>query len=503
MSKLASVNSRNLDLSLYKTHITATGLPPLSRSFLVTLQSRSPYTVSLNSSSLLFDSNIFRFCIPLKTINSKFNSIPDSNEIPLVKLEPLIHNFLLHSSQFGFFLNVRRFKEALLGHSGQRPAPVLLDVVHLWAIHLSGSAEFTAYESNYLSRALHTAVNALSGVHSGNTVLYTTQAEVLLTLYFVQNTRFLEAKYHLSTAVSLVISSGLHRIRSAESYATGGHSTASRGSMTPPRDGIEECERINAFWTVLTVNNCWTTADGSPSNISYTDPDTRIDTPWPLDLNAPGSHSQVPPESSFGTVTAFLGNQPDSGTSMAALHAKAAILFEQASKLASQYHPNMNNKRQFYASFTSADTLIERFKLSLPTVHSHSSREMIVTHSLAHVATIQLHNPFVMDTDASRSRVITSARTIVANIAQVPLNKFGYIDPIMGTLFMAACQVFVTELKRLRRHRPMNSPVPPEERFVVDATETILAAMNIFAPSCQLMNSQLIAMQRRISSFST
>ncbi|KAF7326668.1 Fungal-trans domain-containing protein [Mycena venus] len=155
----------------------------------------------------------------------------------------------------------------------------------------------------------------------------------------------------------------------------------------------------------------------------------------------------------------------------------------------------MNNKRQFYVSFKSADTLIERFKLSLPTVHSHSSREMIVTHGLAHVATIQLHNPFVMDTDASRSRVITSARTIVANIAQVPLNKFGYIDPIMGTLLMAACQVFVTELKRLR-HRPINSPVPPEERLAMDATETVLAAMNIFAPSCQLMNSQLIAMQQ-------
>ncbi len=46
------------------------------------------------------------------------------------------------------------------------------------------------------------------------------------------------------------------------------------------------------------------------------------------------------PESSIGTVTAFLANQPDNGVSEAALHAKAAILFEQASRLAVQYRPS-------------------------------------------------------------------------------------------------------------------------------------------------------------------
>ncbi|KAF7364925.1 Fungal-trans domain-containing protein [Mycena venus] len=463
----------------------------------VPLALQNPYSASRHSSSHSRSSS--SSSVPLSPLYSAAPSrhstpfrVPTSAlaEVPSIKLEPLIRNFLQHCSQFGFFLNVHRFQEAAKGRSGQRPAPVLLDVVHLWGIHLSGSDEFTAYEASYLSRALHTAVNALSGTHSSNTVLHSIQAEVLLSYYFVRNTRFLEAKYHLSAAVSLVISSGLHRIRSAEPYAAVGRTLAA------PRDPIEECERINAFWTVLTLNNCWTVADGSPSNISYTDPNVRIDTPWPLDINSSGLHNQVLPNSNFGTVTAFLGNQPDSGVSVSALHAKAAILFEQASQLAAQYRPNMNNKRQFYASFKSADTSIERFKLSLPTVHSQSSREMIVVHSLAHVATIQLHNPFVADTDASRSRVVTSARTIVANLAQVPLNKFGYIDPIMGTLLMAACQVFVAELARFRRHRPLNSAAPPEERLVIDAIETVLAAMNILAPSCQLINSQLIAMQQ-------
>ncbi|KAJ7364826.1 hypothetical protein DFH08DRAFT_799143 [Mycena albidolilacea] len=54
-----------------------------------------------------------------------------SKEIPIAKLEPL--------SQFGFFLNIHNFQEAIMGRSGQRPAAVLIDVVYLWAIYLSGS----------------------------------------------------------------------------------------------------------------------------------------------------------------------------------------------------------------------------------------------------------------------------------------------------------------------------------------------------------------------------
>ncbi|KAJ7451627.1 Zn(2)-Cys(6) binuclear cluster domain-containing protein [Mycena latifolia] len=431
--------------------------------------------------------------------SSPLSASASSEGIPLIELENLILNFLNHGSQFGFFLNVHTFREAALGRSGQRPAAVLLDVVYLWAIHLSGSDEFTMYEVAYLSRALRTAVDALSGTHY-NAVLHSIQAEVLLAHYFLRNTRFLEGKYHLSAAVSLVISSGLHRIRSADSYSAGGPLGPAFHALAPPRDAIDEGERINAFWTVLTLNNCWTTADGSPSNISYTVPDARIDTPWPLDINAPAFHNQDLPDLSIGTVTTFLANMPDTGTSMSALHAKAAILFEQASRLASQYRPNMNNEQlnQLYVSFNAMDTLIEGFKLVLPTVHLHSTREMLVIHSLVHVATIQLHNPFGAEVEASRLRELAAAQAVVANLGQVPVNDFLYIDPIMGTLLMATCQVFVAELVRCRRHRPLNinTPVPQEERLLMDAVETVLAVMNVFAPSCRLMDSQLNTMRQ-------
>ncbi|KAJ7143488.1 Zn(2)-Cys(6) binuclear cluster domain-containing protein [Mycena crocata] len=419
-----------------------------------------------------------------------------SEGIPLVELETMIHTFLHHSSQFGFFLNVQNFREAVMGRSGQRPAAVLLDVVYLWAIHLSGSEEFTIYEPHYLSRALRTAVDSLSGTRSHNTVLHSIQAEVLLAHYFIQNTRFLEGKYHLSAAVSLVISSGLHRIRSADSYAVSGPLGPAFSALPPARDEIEESERINGFWTVLTLNNCWTTADGSPSNISYTVPDARIDTPWPLDINAPALQTHGLPELSIGTVTTFLANLPDSGASVAAFHAKAAILFEQASRLASQYRPNMtkDQSNQFYVSFNSIDTLLEGFKIVLPTVHL--GREMLVIRSLVHVASIQLHNPFIVDIDGSRLRGVEAARAVVADLGQTPVNDFGFIDPIMGTLLMATCQVFVAEIARHRRHRPLNSPVPQEERSFMDAVDIVLTVMNIFAPGCRLMDSQLHTMRQ-------
>ncbi|KAJ6534356.1 hypothetical protein B0H19DRAFT_1272078 [Mycena capillaripes] len=456
---------------------------------------RNPYTASSSSHG---DS----VHLPHSPLSQQYTSYPASVPmgIPQVDLDSLVHKFLHHSSQFGFFLNIQRFGEAAMNRSGQRPTALLRNVVHLWAIHLSGSDRFIIYEPEYLSRALRTAVDALSGTHHHNTILHTIQAEVLLSHYFLQNTRFLEGKYHVTKAVSLAISSHLHRIRSGDSnsYAGGGGLGSASPRLPPPRDATEEAERVAAFWAVLTLDNCWTAADGSPSNILYTGADTRIDTPWPLDINAPGLHAQMMPDSSLGTVTNFLANRFDSAVSVAALHAKAAILFTQAAQLASQYRPIMSNEQssQFYRSFNSIDTLIEGFKTTLPAIHSHPTRQMLIIHSLVHVATIQLHTPFVVNVEPSGLRVLDSARAVVTALAELPMNEFLFIDPIMGTLFMATSQAFITELQHFRRHRPWNGRIPHEESALTSSIETVLAAMNIFAARCPLMESQLRTMRQ-------
>jgi hypothetical protein len=60
-------------------------------------------------------------------------------------------------------------------------------------------------------------------------------------------------------------------------------------------------EQINAFWTVVIVNNHWVVAYGSPSAIPYCD--MPIDTPWPIDFD--GSVSSVSNFSTCSTLSAI------------------------------------------------------------------------------------------------------------------------------------------------------------------------------------------------------
>ncbi|KAK7058174.1 fungal-trans domain-containing protein [Favolaschia claudopus] len=444
--------------------------------------------------------------------------------------EALIQTFLKHSCQFGFFLNMRNFNDTVLRPTSPgnipRPTRFLLAVIDLWAIHLSSSPDdyIRASEGVYLSRALRASVDALAGVSLHHTLIHAIQAEVLLSHYFLRNLRFLEGKYHISSAVSLVLSSGLHRIRSADAFNLAlmlPFRRLAQPGLPPPRDTREENERINAFWAVLTLNNGWTAVDGSPSNFSYTggeaDIAARIDTPWPVDID---DDDAAYLKSSMGTVTSFLAGLPDNGTSVTALKVKAMILFEQASRLAAQYREDMlaEQSHQFYNSFNALDALIEQFKITMTislssssssahsTHDSRRSRNLFVIHCLVNVATIQLHNPLVFSSrnmgESSRVRVLGAARSIADNIAarapDIAIGEFGFIDPIVGTLLFATAQVFIAELRRSRANRSIDSiePIPREERELIGLIESVMGVMNVFAPTCRLMESQLITLQQ-------
>jgi hypothetical protein len=188
-----------------------------------------------------------------------------------------VHNFLHNASCFGFFLDAQAFHDAVTSTAGRNLPPVLLNVLYLWGVHLSKDARITVYEPAFLAHALRSTASSLSGTHP-RTVLHSIQASVLLAYYFIRTVRFLEAKYHTSAAVSIAVSAGLHRIRGAHSGAP-----PTSEALPPPVDPLEEGERINAFWSVLTLNNCWAGMDGSPSNVVYGPAGLKIDTPWPLE----------------------------------------------------------------------------------------------------------------------------------------------------------------------------------------------------------------------------
>jgi hypothetical protein len=197
-----------------------------------------------------------------------------------------VHNFLHHASCFGFFLDTQAFHDAVTSTHGRDLPPVLLNVMYLWGIHLSKDARVTAYEPAFLQHALRSTAGSLAGSHP-RMILHSMQASVLLAYYFVRKARFLESRYHISAAVSIALSAGLHRVRSAAQAGVGdrgvGVLPSGHAALPAPQSAAEEGERISAFWTVLTLNNCWAGTDGSPSNVSYGEGGLKIDTPWPLE----------------------------------------------------------------------------------------------------------------------------------------------------------------------------------------------------------------------------
>lgn len=181
-----------------------------------------------------------------------------------------------------------RFQASLLNGQAPgrmtRPSCALAAATYLWAIRLSNDPSVKNHEQTYLTRATQEAATALSGPHPDR-VMQSIQAEVLLSTYFFANGRFFEGKYHVTTAVSMVFSAGLHKIRSATpQYQAPMAGNSSR--LPEPRDSIEEGERILALWTVLDLDKHWAVALEHTPNFEYsTHPlATKIDTPWPLEM---------------------------------------------------------------------------------------------------------------------------------------------------------------------------------------------------------------------------
>ncbi|KAJ7918524.1 hypothetical protein B0H13DRAFT_2269065 [Mycena leptocephala] len=374
------------------------------------------------------------------TSTSHLSSNPGHKPHSIDFFQALISNFMRYGSQIGFFLDPQLFEAVSRGAApSQVASPALLDTVYLWGAHLSRSDKLSVHETSFLSDALRSTAASLANARCTKAILQTIQAEILLAQYFFRNARILEGKYHGSAAVSITLSSGLHKIRSADVR----DSVRTTAGLSPTAN---EGERINAFWAALTLNNCWFTADGSPRDVSY----SVVDTPWPLGIEA---YSEV--------------------------HAEAHI---------SHRSPNT-----FSSEFSTLDGVIEALKQMLPPVQPNGTESLLlVIHTLAHVATIQLHNPFCLNSGGSRARAGSAAMAVVGLLRQANLRNLGYIDAIVGTLWTAACQVFITELSRAR-YSPGGAK---NVQQLCEAVETLLAAMSLFSRDCRMIELQLATAQQ-------
>ncbi|KAJ7708095.1 hypothetical protein B0H17DRAFT_1191592 [Mycena rosella] len=408
------------------------------------------------------------------------NSMP--TELPFIVLQALVHNFLHNAFCFGFFLDTQAFHDAVTSNPGRTLPPVLLNVLYLWGVHLAKDSRITAYEPAFLAHALRSTAGSLAGTHS-RTVLHSMQASVLLAYYFVRNARFLEGKYHASAAVAIAVSAGLHRIRGAAPAAESVLACSVAGVLGPPKDAGEEGERISAFWSVLNLNNCWAGMDGAPSNVVYGPGGLTIDTPWPLDTRDYVERPYLLPAESSGTVAKLLAGGPDTARSGPALYAKAGILFEEATRLNLRYRTSGIPPPDPESS--ALDRRINTLIHALPSVRCKRS---LVVHTLAHGATIQLHHHLAKERTASRGKALAAARAVVDIISKLDVPKIGLIDPVLAPLWTSTCLVFLGELGR--------QPSQHESKDLKGAFGKVIATMEVFAPHCRLMTTQLEAVRK-------
>ncbi|KAJ7042034.1 hypothetical protein C8F04DRAFT_1297454 [Mycena alexandri] len=392
-----------------------------------------------------------------------------------------------YAHEIGFFLNQKRFRNACLRMRGDQEDPpvALLNSVCLWAACLSSSGSFASHENNLLSQALTMAPTILSSTHRLK-IIYGIQTEVLLCQYFLYKGRLVEAHYHLSVAVSHVVLGGFSSIRSSRG------SRSSRSAISIPHDRIEEGEIIIGFWTVYSLDKIWSSVLNFPSNFSAES--DNVDTPWPLEMEE-YEGNQLPQQlQSYNTVQRFIDDAPSDtdGFSGLAILAKSAILLDRATAVSKQWRANMTpaETTAFLKPFTKLNNRIQKFRDRLPPLSPSASSakpRIILAHTIAHVAAIQLNRPFIAVNPPCHELCLAACRSIVWIVRTGGLRDIPSINPIIGTVWTMTVQILTQEIMRLR-HVPNVAAVVAD---LMTGRDEIVAVASLFSTDCPFMQFQL------------
>ncbi|THU91337.1 hypothetical protein K435DRAFT_801310 [Dendrothele bispora CBS 962.96] len=487
-------------------------------------------------------------------------SAQKSEEVPLQLRQNLLSAFIPYAKDLGFFLDLTKICTIILSTSSQGirhvetlpVTPALIHIIFLLGSHLSTSSQITAFEPGFLSRATESVSHILSfpttnipGMttpdYSQQKVLEAIQSHVLLAQYFFLTGRKLKGKYSVTIAVSLVLGTRMHCIRSEEvvpsqglmqialgagNYTSGISLSGHEAPQTQFQSEKEENQRINAFWIVLALNSRWTAIDGHVSSLPYWTARMRVDTPWPCLIWHERQMNLNPATRSSSTIQRFLASSPDDAHSMLALHAKACILLEQAFELTKRYEWNQSTPdpdptsfaRKFLSIFNNLMKLTTRFISQLPSISSiqdsspsdsvytqssnsdSKKRTLLVIHTLARVAIIRLYILFENTSYSSSDERVKTHRLRVeaANesakmIDLVDGRGMVFIDSIMAMLWPIITHVLSTEIHRLGQRRGGQQD---SRSFVYQKSyDLIVRTMSGLASSSPLMNEQLMKMQ--------
>ncbi|KAJ7111963.1 hypothetical protein C8R44DRAFT_856535 [Mycena epipterygia] len=435
-------------------------------------------------------------------------------EPPFAMMQTLLDKFLPHASQFGFFMHTGRFRASALlqlplGHPA-RPSPALLCTVYLWGIHLSRSEPLISYEAVFIRRAQrHISTELSDSAHPVHRI-HTIQAHVLLATYFLRNKQFLEAEFNTNGAVTLALGYHLHKIRSSRPSSPPllGAPGFTEVFPVPPRDSVEEGERIRGFWTVVCQQNTLLMTLRTANSVGILEsPGLTIDTPWPLDISE-YERGMLPHDLRYSdTVHNFVARAVPGPNSVFSLQVQASVLLQRAAQLARKWSPAM--PPQAAAAHANASqwlaARIQQFSVGLPRLSEYyrrgeDARTLAVTHALLGAAVIQLHKD---GADASTA-CIGAARAILAALGDTNVLDCMCAGPVVGTLLLLACQVIAREIERTRYFRAtlgstLNVDVArnEEEAGLLIDLQNGLTTMTIYAFDSPLVQYQLTKVQQK------
>ncbi|PFH46407.1 hypothetical protein AMATHDRAFT_69915 [Amanita thiersii Skay4041] len=432
-------------------------------------------------------------------------------EPPWEVLAQLLDVFLPHAHNFGFFLNVQRFRTLALhrlplGHP-RRPSAALMWAVYLWGLNLSNNSEFVMDESAILSNA-HGLASEFERFDDNTSFLHKLQAKVLLAYYFYAHGRDLEGNYYVSILLSDALSRGLHKIRSSRDDWT--------MMMPAPNDDIEEGERIHASWTVSMLIQVW--SPGLDFATSLLDPAQhpcgQIDTPWPLD---PEDYEKgILPHAlrTDRTILKYYYSLPtnDEATSIYSIQAKASFLWTKVRRLSNAWA---------HAIATSGDTsslqshllivgnlsdrLLDHISLFTAQVPSNSSEEerrriciRVVAHSMVYVTSLHFNSTFGQEHNfVSKHKRYTAAHSIWSIARTAPLDTLKHLNPIIGTIWIDAARVLSEELAMHRTIRLDHNPgiITPQELALKAEIEDGMIAINKLRFSSSFLAFQINRIQ--------
>ncbi|KAI0032891.1 hypothetical protein K488DRAFT_48857 [Vararia minispora EC-137] len=391
--------------------------------------------------------------------------------------------FLPHAHQVGLVLQADRLRGSLLMSAEDQRHPVLMNAIYLWACYLSRPQALSQHESLYLSRA----TDAFNDAHRGLTkVVDVVQGCCLVALYLLTNGRLSEGSFYLSSAASLAVQWGLHR-RVSE-VIDSAISLDPSFVLPPPMDSVEQGERNLAFWQVYYLDSCWSPVLQRPRTIE----DGRnmmssITAPWPLEMEEYEAGT-FPSVTDVPTVQTFLAHQGQvssypSGFSVSALRVKAAALVDAATRISSGWDARSPNLTDALIEQTNVvEVTINRFLSNLLPVQQLNAvlaadkHALLVVHSLAHYATIQLHFYLAGGADPVRhDKCLQAARAILFVIRHITDADYDYLDPIVGSCWAAAGCVFVREVTRVEAWSAVTSDCRPHVATLLSAMSKLSA----------------------------